>query len=121
MFGASPDAAWSAAGDAIGECFDAYPAGLMKAVECVDTSFYTPPASIDLMFEVLRAAGSTGGSVLEAGCGSGRLRRQPPRRCRCNGPVSNRHRRDGVARMLNSPRTLIGHTVGAIPGAPVTS
>lgn len=46
---------------------------LDKAAEQLDTSFYTPRALVDLVFDLLRSVGFTGGRVLEPGCGTGRF------------------------------------------------
>lgn len=39
----------------------------------VDTSFFTPKALTDAVFDILLATGFTGGRVLEPGCGTGRF------------------------------------------------
>ncbi|WP_235717691.1 methyltransferase domain-containing protein [Mycolicibacterium goodii] len=51
---------------------------MAKAARVVDTSFFTPAALVGHIWGVLRAAGFTGGSVLDLGCGSGRFLTHAP-------------------------------------------
>lgn len=49
-----------------------------QAARVVDTSFFTPPALVAHVYDLLRAAGFAGGSVLDLGCGAGAFLRQAP-------------------------------------------
>ncbi|WIB65376.1 methyltransferase domain-containing protein [Curtobacterium sp. MCBD17_040] len=51
---------------------------LESAAGQVDTSYFTPPVVVDAVYALLRAAGFTGGAVLEPGCGSGRFMAAAP-------------------------------------------
>lgn len=75
-FDPQPDDAWSEVHDRL---LDVLPeAHYKQARECVDNSFYTPASVVNHIWSLLRAAGFTGGRVLEPGCGSGAFLRDAP-------------------------------------------
>ncbi|MDT0407115.1 hypothetical protein, partial [Streptomyces edwardsiae] len=70
LFDPQPAKSWAALADE----FDDLDAGAMKAAaRVVDTSFYTPPALIEHIYQLLRQAGFRGGDVLDLGCGTARF------------------------------------------------
>lgn len=71
------DTAWAAIREQLDEIVDAR--AFAVAADIVDTSFYTSPAVVDAIFDLLRATGFTGGRVLEPGCGSGNFMSRTPR------------------------------------------
>lgn len=75
LFDAEPAGAWAELAD---ELDDAAGEAMAAAARVVDTSFFTPPALVGHIWTVLRAAGFTGGSVLDLGCGSGAFLRSAP-------------------------------------------
>lgn len=70
-FDPEPTGTWEQISDELSERLDAQ--AYRDATECVDNSFFTPPAVVDAVWGLLRSAGFTGGRVLEPGCGSGRF------------------------------------------------
>lgn len=75
-FDPEPVGGWAAISDELSDHLDAD--AYRDATECVDNSFFTPPAVIDAVWSVLTRAGFTGGRVLEPGCGSGRFMDRAP-------------------------------------------
>lgn len=75
LFDAQPAGMWAELAD---ELDDAAGEAMAKAARVVDTSFFTPADLVGHMWGVLRAAGFTGGSVLDLGCGSGRFLTHAP-------------------------------------------
>jgi SAM-dependent methyltransferase len=75
LFDAQPSGAWAALAD---ELDDAAGEAMAKAARVVDTSFFTPAELVSHIWGVLRAAGFTGGSVLDLGCGSGNFLTHAP-------------------------------------------
>ena len=75
LFDAQPAGVWAGLAD---ELDDAAGEAMAKAARVVDTSFFTPAALVGHIWGVLRAAGFTGGSVLDLGCGSGRFLTHAP-------------------------------------------
>ena len=68
-FAQNPTGAWLDIADRLD---DAAPADALRAAaDQVDTSFFTPPVVTAAVFELLAAAGFTGGTILEPGCGAG--------------------------------------------------
>jgi hypothetical protein len=63
LFDAEPAGAWAKLAD---ELDDAAGEAMAAAARVVDTSFFTPPALVGHIWAVLRAAGFTGGSVLDS-------------------------------------------------------
>jgi N12 class adenine-specific DNA methylase len=70
-FDPQPDGSWTSIADQLHQFFADNNRAYNAAAECVDNSFYTPPKIIDAIYGLLRAAGFTGGTILEPGCGSG--------------------------------------------------
>lgn len=75
MFDPQPSGVWATLAD---ELEDAAGELASKAARLVDTSFFTPPELVGHIYGVLRAAGFTGGSVVDLGCGSGAFLRHAP-------------------------------------------
>ncbi|QFS94670.1 Methyltransferase domain protein (plasmid) [Mycobacterium sp. THAF192] len=75
MFDAQPQGVWAGLADELDEVAGEWVA---KAARVVDTSFFTPAALVGHVFGVLQAAGFTGGSVLDLGCGTGGFLRHAP-------------------------------------------
>lgn len=75
LFDAQPAGVWAELAD---ELDDAAGEAMAKAARVVDTSFFTPAELVGHIWGVLRAAGFTGGSVLDLGCGSGRFLTHAP-------------------------------------------
>lgn len=67
-FDAHPQGTWA---DLADELDDVMGDLLGQAARIVDTSFFTPAALVAHVYELLQAAGFTGGSVLDLGCGAG--------------------------------------------------
>ncbi|MGV7852312.1 methyltransferase domain-containing protein, partial [Mycobacterium kansasii] len=76
LFDAQPAGTWAKLADELDELTT--PGQFSTAARIVDTSFFTPASLIGHIYEVLRAAGFTGGTVLDLGCGSGRFLRHAP-------------------------------------------
>ncbi|GAA3142846.1 hypothetical protein GCM10020255_020090 [Rhodococcus baikonurensis] len=53
--------------------FTAHPPARAAAADVVDTAYYTPPEVGQRLWQILTAAGFTGGRVLDLGCGHGAL------------------------------------------------
>ena len=77
-FGSRPSRQWAAVSDRLDQHYADRAADLTVAADYLDTSFFTPDHIIDGAFAILRAAGFTGGAVLEPGCGSGRFMARTP-------------------------------------------
>ena len=75
LFDAEPVGVWAGLAD---ELDDTGSEAMAKAARVVDTSFFTPAALVGHIWGVLRAAGFTGGSVLDLGCGAGGFLRHAP-------------------------------------------
>lgn len=75
LFDAQPSGVWAGLAD---ELDDTAGEAMAKAARVVDTSFFTPAALVGHIWGVLRAAGFTGGSVLDLGCGAGAFLRHAP-------------------------------------------
>lgn len=75
LFDPQPRGVWAQLADELEAVAGAELGG---AARVVDTSFFTPPALVAHMYEVLRSAGFTGGSVLDVGCGTGAFLRHAP-------------------------------------------
>jgi N12 class adenine-specific DNA methylase/SAM-dependent methyltransferase len=75
LFDAEPPGVWAGLAD---ELDDAAGEAMAKAARVVDTSFFTPAELVGHIWGVLLAAGFTGGSVLDLGCGSGGFLRHAP-------------------------------------------
>jgi SAM-dependent methyltransferase len=75
LFDAEPAGPWAALAD---ELDDAVGEGMGQAARVVDTSFFSPPELVAHIWNVLRTAGFTGGSVLDLGCGAGAFFRHAP-------------------------------------------
>lgn len=68
-FDPTPEGQWAEAADRLEA---AVPAGALGAAsEQVDTSFFTPEPVTSAIWDILGAAGFTGGRILEPGCGAG--------------------------------------------------
>lgn len=75
MFDPQPAGEWAELADELDEISgDA----IAKAARIVDTSFFTPPGLVGHIWGVLRAAGFSGGSVLDLGCGAGAFLQHAP-------------------------------------------
>lgn len=75
LFDPQPAKSWAALADE----FDDLDAEAMKAAaRVVDTSFYTPSALIEHIYQLLRQAGFRGGDVLDLGCGTARFLQHSP-------------------------------------------
>lgn len=68
-FAAQPEGGWAGIADRLTGLIPE--ADLNVARDVIDTSFYTGWAVAESVFTLLRAAGFTGGRILEPGCGSG--------------------------------------------------
>lgn len=75
LFDGMPTGTWAQLADEF-EDFDAE--AMSAAGRIVDTSFYTPPALITHIYELLRSAGFDGGRVLDLGCGTARFLSHAP-------------------------------------------
>lgn len=75
MFDPQPVGAWAELADELDEIC---PEAITAAARIVDTSFFTPPTLVDQIWGVLRAAGFSGGSVLDLGCGAGAFLQHAP-------------------------------------------
>lgn len=75
LFDAEPAGPWAELAD---ELDDAAGEAMAKAARVVDTSFFSPAELVAHIWGVLCAAGFTGGSVLDLGCGSGAFLRHAP-------------------------------------------
>ncbi|WP_292897648.1 helicase-related protein [Microbacterium sp.] len=68
-FDAAPEGQWAEAADRLDAAVPA--AALAAARDQVDTSFFTSPVVTSAVWDILTAAGFTGGRILEPGCGAG--------------------------------------------------
>ncbi|MBY0285584.1 MAG: methyltransferase domain-containing protein [Mycobacteriaceae bacterium] len=75
LFDPQPAKSWAAIAD---ELDDLDPTAMKAAARVVDTSFYTPPALIEHIYQLLQTAGFRGGDVLDLGCGHGRFLTHAP-------------------------------------------
>lgn len=75
LFDPQPTGVWAELAD---ELDDAVGDAMAKAARVVDTSFFTPGQLVSHIYGVLRAAGFTGGAVLDLGCGAGAFMRHAP-------------------------------------------
>lgn len=75
LFDPQPQGSWGELADALDEMDSEI---LASGARVVDTSFFTPAPLIGHIYDLLRAAGFGGGSVLDLGCGSGRFLQHAP-------------------------------------------
>ncbi|UBV22309.1 methyltransferase domain-containing protein [Mycolicibacterium fortuitum] len=75
LFDSQPAGAWAELADELDEAIGE---SMARAARVVDTSFFTPAELVSHIWGVLRAAGFTGGSVLDLGCGSGNFLTHAP-------------------------------------------
>lgn len=108
LFDAEPAGAWVALADELDDVVGEAGEVMTSAARVVDTSFYTPPALVGHIWEVLRSAGFCGGSVLDLGCGTGAFFEHAPEDLAVSvtgveaDPISAR-----VARVLHPGATII--------------
>ena len=103
-FDPSPQGEWVQIADHLEQILPAD--AFRSAAGQVDTSFFTPAALTDAVWQVLTSAGFTGGSVFEPGCGSGAFLRTAPYEIDATGveidPTSAR-----IARLLTPNAEII--------------
>lgn len=75
LFDAEPTGPWAELADELDEVAGE---AMAKAARVVDTSFFSPDELVTHIWGVLCAAGFTGGSVLDLGCGSGAFLKHAP-------------------------------------------
>lgn len=77
-FDPDPDPAWAQITDAIYAALADDLVAVQLGKEAVDNAFYTSDVVVDTIWDLVTAAGFTGGRVLEPGCGSGRFMDRAP-------------------------------------------
>ena len=78
VFDENPEDSWGELADALYALLEDDPSALQLAKESVDNAFYTSDLVVDILWDLVTAAGFTGGRVLEPGCGSGRFLARAP-------------------------------------------
>lgn len=76
LFESQPTGTWAVLADQLDDV--ATSKAITAAGRVVDTSFFTPAPLIAHMYQLLVAAGFTGGAILDLGCGSGRFLEHAP-------------------------------------------
>ncbi|MFE6967013.1 N-6 DNA methylase [Agromyces sp. NPDC057679] len=75
-FATTPEGGWAKVADEIDDLLNQN--AFSKALDVIDTSFYTGETVTQAVFEILRATGFNGGRILEPGCGSGNFMSHAP-------------------------------------------
>jgi len=75
LFDPQPIGQWAALADRLDDLTDG---DVRVPARLVDTAFYTPPALITHIYDLLQSADFTGGPVLDLGCGTGRFLQHAP-------------------------------------------
>lgn len=76
LFESQPTGTWAVLADQLDDV--ATPKAITAAGRVVDTSFFTPAPLIAHIYQLLVAAGFTGGAILDLGCGSSRFLEHAP-------------------------------------------